>query len=561
MTPILSTQEKGYVLLWATGVATALLLVPHLPSDFVQQVLWSVRHMADFPLAIRVALALAGFLICIPRFHRKLWTGIRLLTPKIPEQCHSKRARRLLYPLIGGLSLPLFYLLRNRNYALGDSAHLIQVITFYGHTTGYHITYDEPMELYVHSIAYRILHRAFDWDAARSYALISALCGVAFVYILLALSKQFSQDPAKRWTVFGLVLSMGTIQLFFGHVENYTIVATGVLLYILLAIHYLKGRCSIVWPSLALSLSFCMHVLAGWLFPSLLYLWAVKARAHGLRKNILSFGAMSAAVLLPIGLTIAYCTYLGVGPEYMKGTHLARMKFIFLLNESFPYYQYPMFSFRHLTDVLNELVLTSLPGIMILGFVGLFHVRNVDFKDPFLRFLIIATAFLQLFAISWNPDLGAYRDWDLYAIIGIGYLPLGAYLLVRFVPDVRKVRYAGLVFVVLALIHTGTWVVSNARKHVPVDSTHDAAHLWLGNRSIQEGRPNKAIENYKEAIRINPYSATAHFNLAKAYLMKADSARAWTHLQDALRLAPNPQYARRIRQMIEQLKKGQDPAP
>jgi len=389
-----------------------------------------------------------------------------------------------------------------------------------------------------------------------TYALLSALCGVGFVLIMLVLWRRLAPDPGRRIVALGLIFSIGTMQLFFGYVENYTIVATGVMLYVLSAHIYLRGRGHIVWPALTLSVSFCFHVLAGWMFPSLLYLYLVRVRKCTRLENLLRFGSMALAVLLPIAATIGYCAYLGVSPKYIKGTHLWHMKFIFLLNKSYRYYQYPMFSLRHLVDVLNELVLTSLPGVMALGFVGFFHYRKVDLGDCFLRFLLLSAVFLQVFAISWNSDLGAYRDWDLYAIMGFGYALLGAYVLVQTVPNRQQVQYVGLIFIVLSLSLSGTWVIYNARHRVPVNAGHDVAHVVLGNEQARQGRLNEAIRNYQEALRINPYNAIAHMNLGEAYWRKGNTQKARHHFEEYLRWAPDGKYAASVRAKIRRLKQG-----
>lgn len=549
----LSIKETCYILFWAVGCILALLFIPALPSEVTREYLWAFDHLRDIPLWARLILAVLSVSVVLPWLNQRIWSA---WTALITFTARLHLHRSVGYALIGATCFLLFWILRARNYALGDSAHLIQALTFYVHTLGYHLTFDEPLELYAHSIAYRLLHNTFNGSVEEAYALISALCGVGFVLIMLALWRRRTPDLGRRTVALGLIFSMGTMQLFFGYVENYTIVATGVMLYILLSHLYLKGQCGIVWPALSLSLSFCLHVLAGWMFPSLLYLWLVRVRERTRPQNLLSFGSMALAVILPIAATIGYSAYIGVSPKYIQGTHLWRMKFIFLLDESFRYYQYPMCSLHHLTDILNELILTSLPGVMALAFVGLFHRREIHFTDPFLRFLILSAAFLQLFAISWNPDLGAYRDWDLYAIIGFGYALLGAYVLTQYVQNDRKVQHVGLIFIVLSLSFSGPWIIYNAQHTVPVQSGHEAAHLVLGNAQARQGRLDEAIRNYKEAIRINPDNALAHMNLGEAYRRKRNTQEALHHFEEYLRQAPNGTYATTVRERIRHLRRA-----
>jgi tetratricopeptide (TPR) repeat protein len=53
------------------------------------------------------------------------------------------------------------------------------------------------------------------------------------------------------------------------------------------------------------------------------------------------------------------------------------------------------------------------------------------------------------------------------------------------------------------------------------------------------GKPDEAITEYKEAIRLDPKNASAHYNLAIVYLKKKDNTSAIAELRQAAKLSPD----------------------
>jgi len=555
-------MERLYVLLCTLIFDTAIILLPLLPPAVLRKYLWSIDHF-DVPLPLRLGIAACVTALVVGRVNRSVRRAVGRAGTIASEWARPNRY--LLYALIALLFLPAFWGLRNRDYTLGDSTHLIEILTWDVHTRGYHVTYDEPMELYVHSLAYRGLHTAFGWDVARSYALVSALCGVAVVFLLLLLAESVVGDHGERWLFVAPLLCTGWVELFFGCVENYTLVAGGVIVYVVLGRRYLEGRCRLAWPALALSASVCLHVLAGWLFPSLAYLYFSNWREHDLRARIHRLAEVLLAVLIPIACTVGYLTAIGYGPDMVRHTHLVGLKFIPLLEPSYRFYRYEMFALQHLTDILNQVVLVALPGLLIWPFLLLFHRDRIDGKDRFLRFLVLIAAFSQIFAATWNPDLGAYNDWDLFAILSVGYVLSGAYVLTRSPPPdpsrsriQSRIRYAVLVFLAISTAHAGLWIVRNARKDVYVEDRHDAAHLAAGNTHLRAGDLPRAIAEYEEALRLAPGSPSAHLNLGIAHLRQDDLRKASGFFEETLRLAPHHPEAPRIRATLDQIRRRQE---
>src|SRR5687768_17124205 len=189
-----------------------------LPRKTLERHAWAFLHFAELPAVARIGL-FAAMLACAHAFRpsrarRFVGMAQRVVTAR-PRAAVAAAATA---------SFALFWIFRDTNFELGDSALLIRVLTRDVHARGFHIRFDEPLELYVHSVAYAWLHRLAGWDVARSYALVSALAGVAAVGTLIAYCARLTPRLEGRILAFALFVTSGFFALFFGHVENYTLV-------------------------------------------------------------------------------------------------------------------------------------------------------------------------------------------------------------------------------------------------------------------------------------------------------------------------------------------------
>jgi len=148
---------------------------------------------------------------------------------------HNKITKtRILIPLFCAFFGALvFYLFRVALFFLGDGYIMINSIT-----GGYRYRVEEPLDIYIHSIIYQWLHSNFSVDAAQTYALISIACGVIFVFVLIYFIKKLGETPHQQWTTVFALCTSGTMLLFFGYVESYSIVTVLVLVFFLSGLSY-----------------------------------------------------------------------------------------------------------------------------------------------------------------------------------------------------------------------------------------------------------------------------------------------------------------------------------
>ena len=61
--------------------------------------------------------------------------------------------------------------------------------------------------------------------------------------------------------------------------------------------------------------------------------------------------------------------------------------------------------------------------------------------------------------------------------------------------------------------------INQYKEALRINREHTEAHNNLGSVFLKQGKYQEAINQYKEALRINPDFAEAHYNLGDAYLM------------------------------------------
>lgn len=76
------------------------------------------------------------------------------------------------------------------------------------------------------------------------------------------------------------------------------------------------------------------------------------------------------------------------------------------------------------------------------------------------------------------------------------------------------------------------------------DAERAAEHLARGAELLKEQKWDEAVIEYKNATKLTPNDAAAHYGLAKAYLGKKEARNAYWELEETVRLDPNDVQAR-----------------
>ncbi len=361
-----------------------------------------------------------------------------------------------------------FLLFRIRHLRWGDAYILVKAIPHPEARLTYN--WQAPLDVFLHAKAWQLGNQLFGWsDPIPVYLIVSTLAGVAFVWVVLRLATWLGRDRAERALIVGLMLTLGLMELFFGYIENYTLVVVGVLIYTWLALRAVRGEMSLVWPAAALAITHATHPASIVLAPSLLYLaWMQVKRAPRERRGRASWRALvSIAVpyILVLAGVMALMTAGGHGVSALLGADAPgggdHHWFVPLFKTSTRWEHYTMFSLGHLTDIVNEQLLVAPVVLSGLALAAIFAWGRLPRRDSVFRLLGLLTGLFLLLILTWNPDYGGQRDWDLFSLASIPAALWLAYTLPRALPEREALRAAGWALISAQAFHTIAWIYSN----------------------------------------------------------------------------------------------------
>ena len=179
-------------------------------------------------------------------------------------------AQPLGYSILSGLLVAAFYLFPVAHTRWGDAYMLTKGIAYPDLALRLTHSWQAPLDVFLHGQVWLALHAWLHWeDAMPAYRLLSPLAGALYLGVVLALSRNTWLAPP--WLTYGLLATLGLMQLFFGYVENYSF-AAGVLAYLWLGLGVLKGRRPLWLAAAVLAVTNATHPSTVILAPSLVYL-------------------------------------------------------------------------------------------------------------------------------------------------------------------------------------------------------------------------------------------------------------------------------------------------
>jgi hypothetical protein len=312
---------------------------------------------------------------------------------------------------------------------------------------GAHLTHDELLELFVHSRVWYYTNRWWNWSVTFSYQVVSCTAGSLFVYALLRLTRRLARDRA--WLFLAGALSGGSMQLFFGDVENYSVTAAIVMLYVLAACRFIARETTLWVPIVVLAVATCFHLEAAWLLPSAVYLFVVSRDREGSLRDVWRSAMIGAAVAASVFVSFHFYGlplwrfFSSHAGHALRGTGAA-----FAISMPAQYY----------VDQLNLLALLCPAAALLLPF-AIWHRRPMDETTAFLG---IATASMLAFQAVWKAQLGVFDDWNLYATGGL----IAALLVWRYAAMAAVtpgMRIAGAALAAVGWLHTYGWIIAHHR--------------------------------------------------------------------------------------------------
>lgn len=417
--------------------------------------MWGINHWAYYPLWLRTTVIGLGILIFVPQLNRRVQLFLKqTLVPFFRSLMEGQRY--LGWGLTVIISLLLFYLFRTRIPLLGDGFQVTENLE----AGVLSVNWSQPLAIWLYLASFEILGKIFHPDGATVYALISYLGGVVFVVFALRMAILLGKEWSTRLFVFFILILMGSTQLFLGYAEHYPLLFSGILIYLFYGLKCLRGENGILIPVAIFVVLVPLHFSSLYLLPSVLFLLILTGDEKRL-TDILKSGKTWAAVLFLLLVSVGLALYIQKYNWYVFSYVMS------LFHGDYTGPGYTLLSPSHLLDFLNQQILISPIGLALLVIFLVFKPKAPGKEDRIFQFLLIVSIGQLFFNFLIDPGLGAARDWDLFASVGLGYTVLTLYVFSRVAAQLElgglKLRLT-----TVALLFTLPWILINASGDLSV---------------------------------------------------------------------------------------------
>lgn len=428
--------------------------------------------------------------------------------------------------LVVGAAGIFFVTWRSQVHLLGDGYLMLRELAMLVDRTG-----NEPLALWLVAKLYAALP---GFDAEAVYQLCSYSAGIVYVSLALVMAAVLSSERENRWLVLAVLMTAGYVQLFCGYIETYPPLFSGALLYLLSGVYTLHGRLPLWITSSVLALLMTYHFIAITLVPSLLLVaWLGWQRGY-LSRWYQVFGGFAVGPL--VVLVVLY----GVGVDLfayatgLRGGHLLP----FFADPDYTQ-AYGVLNGLHLLDLINvQLLAAPAVVLVLLGVRGAVRKKGRDEQ----RFFALAGLSCLAFTALANPEIGAFRDWDVLAFPALPLSLWAACGLMR--SNVKRGRW---LICGAAALHTFSWVSVNADAAAGLAryeemlaegtlSRHGRAYGWetLAAFYRDADRHEDALRAFARACEADPQNTRFREALAREALALHRPQEASVALQAAL---------------------------
>jgi len=417
--------------------------------------MWGVDHLAYFPVPIR----LTAICLIVAAFVPALGRGMFSLTELIITRARAARRLRASLPFVAGLAaLSIFVRFRAATVLWGDGQVVLNELgvvqdraanLVHGIASIASFERIAPLTSMVYFVAGEVAHGVFHAEPATGIVAVACLLGALLVAIA---ARWLLADALPAWLACWLVLvlpSTGAVQLFFGYVENYSLLIFFGALFMGLIYRYMRGASGARAPVIAWLGASASHV-AGLLFlPALLYVLAVRS------GRVRNTRALCYALLAGVAVAAVAGRLLPASREFYRP---------FLSNADYA----GVFSVAQAIRVTNLVLLLAPAFLVVAGWTAgrLRPEREETAPDggTAAHALGLLLAPMMLFVVWFRAEIGMSRDWDVFALASTGLLAFTAWALTRpRHPERRRgLAAAAAPLVVCGMVLTVSWVGVNA---------------------------------------------------------------------------------------------------
>jgi hypothetical protein len=368
----------------------------------------------------------------------------------------------------------LFWWFRTSTHFLGDgyfwSRHIAQA--------DWLPSFNEPFDALLHRIVYLSGHNWFGWTGADAFVAVSILSGGLYLLAAVWLSDALGRTVLERRFLLLALCSVGTVQLFCGYVESYSLLAALVMLFI-------AALCS-KWPSRHLwaagitGLATVTHLSGVILWPSLaVYVYLQREKFPQLFKVTLP--GIAAAAILPVCVVAGLMLVQGVDiMAVVQEGGPSNPWLSLVVGKTGDVAPYTLFSLTNAWEVTNELLLVAPISLFLLCGLLLRRGKKLVTGHAAIDAIgVLALGYICFLAV-FDLKLGNSRDWDIFSPLAIPLTVWGGWYFIR---NFRR-QLPALVPMVLVygILQTGGFITINSTESLSLQRVEDLTRndTWSG---------------------------------------------------------------------------------
>jgi len=550
-------------------VITGIHIIPVLTGS---SLIWGTDQWRYFSASFVIAAAAAALIPVIPSVAvgmantaKRMWDS--------PAGRFFSGSSTASYAVLCAAAVIVFLTFRQGTHFMGDGYLWARNMA-----SGVLFNFKEPLASGMYQAVYNFLTGTLHlnlnvFDVAAGISIVS---GAVFLVYAVKCALLLGKNGSERTLTLLMLLSAGTAALFFGYVEVYPPTAACITVYIYYGIRYIRGEVHAAVVLAAAAVCILLHLSAAAILPGAVLPLLMKRTGIPARKNFYGIiGGAAAAGILTLWVLQQGNMFSGFFSKYFLPVTPG------LMTDRTPYF---IFSWRHLVDFLNEILLIA-PAAIVAGTAALAGKRSSPAGSRSIRLFLETTAlFYILEFLVFNKELGVSRDWDIFSPAAIPLMLLAAAAVFDRTRNIAG-RLAVIVFFIIA-VHTSAWIAVNASAEKSVQRFANLIDdgWWTGFakgyaydelRAFAEGggdqasalhyaaaaantdpenvrylynagvlyRRNNMVQQAENAFRkilaADPDYTDAYFNLSGIYLVRGDYRRAAEMTENAVRLQPD----------------------
>ncbi|MBU2633702.1 MAG: hypothetical protein KJ674_00500 [Nanoarchaeota archaeon] len=343
-----------------------------------------------------------------------------------------------------------------------------------------------PITAYINFIFFRISNVLWGWSAIKAVGLMHVIYGALIFFAILLMcdsflkTNEFLKSNLQKILLILLLTTTGFAQFFFGWWEGTTAGTIWMVVFIYTSYLFLRKKLKFIYPVLAFWLAFFFHAIAFWYIPAVLFLYFVNAGITKLSfknffKGIFNIKFLKFILILLIPtiilfgiLEITLYSRLGVHVTNIEQVKMGNLLgggdgtiFVPLTGIHTVWEHFTMFSFGHFMEFLNLNLLNMPFGLTLFITLLLLYRKKINFKDPFIYFMLILISFFLLFMTTYNVDYIEEIIWDGYTTMILLYAIFNSYILIKY-SQKGTFETVALIMIIVGLLLTIPWILSNS---------------------------------------------------------------------------------------------------